>query len=73
LPGAPGQPPVRGLPLAPARVISLLDDIFTAFDSLAERHRFEKIKTIGDAYMVVGGLPEPRRDHATASAGWPWA
>jgi guanylate cyclase len=41
--------------LAPAQVIALLDDIFSAFDSLAERHWLEKIKTIGDAYMVVGG------------------
>jgi class 3 adenylate cyclase len=54
--------------LTPAQVISLLDDIFSAFDALVERHRLEKIKTIGDAYMVVGGLPEPRSDHATATA-----
>lgn len=54
--------------LTPAQVISLLDDIFSAFDALVEQHRLEKIKTIGDAYMVVGGLPEPRPDHATATA-----
>ena len=54
--------------LTPAQVISLLDDIFSAFDTLVEQHRLEKIKTIGDAYMVVGGLPEPRLDHATATA-----
>src|SRR5205823_5449110 len=36
------------------------------FDRLAEHHGLEKIKTIGDAYMVVGGLPEPRNDHAEA-------
>jgi adenylate cyclase len=54
--------------LTPAQVISLLDDIFSAFDTLVEQYRLEKIKTIGDAYMVVGGLPEPRLDHATATA-----
>ena len=54
--------------LSPAQVISLLDDIFSAFDTLVEQYRLEKIKTIGDAYMVVGGLPAPRRDDATATA-----
>jgi guanylate cyclase len=54
--------------LTPPQVISLLDDIFSAFDTLVERYGLEKIKTIGDAYMVVGGLPEPRGDHATATA-----
>lgn len=50
------------------RVIAVLDEIFSAFDELAERHGLEKIKTIGDAYMVVAGLPEARSDHATAAA-----
>ena len=54
--------------LAPSQVVSLLDDVFSAFDSLVERYRLEKIKTIGDAYMVVSGLPEPRVDHAVATA-----
>ena len=54
--------------LAPAQVVSLLDEVFSAFDSLVERYRLEKIKTIGDAYMVVSGLPEPRLDHAVATA-----
>src|SRR5829696_634297 len=45
----------------PERVVRILDD-------LAERHGLEKIKTIGDAYMAVGGLPEPRPDHAEAVA-----
>ena len=53
---------------SPERVVQLLADLFTAFDRLAARHRLEKIKTIGDAYMVVGGLPEPRPDHAEAVA-----
>jgi class 3 adenylate cyclase len=45
-----------------------LNDLFSAFDRLAQRHALEKIKTIGDAYMVAGGLPEPRPDHAEAVA-----
>jgi class 3 adenylate cyclase len=52
----------------PARVVAVLDEIFSAFDRLAERHGLEKIKTIGDAYMVAAGLPEPRADHAEAIA-----
>ncbi len=46
----------------PSEVVSKLNDIFQEFDQLADRHGLEKIKTIGDAYMVVGGLPE-RSDH----------
>ena len=53
---------------APARVVGVLDQIFSAFDVLTERHGLEKIKTIGDAYMVAAGLPEPRADHAEAMA-----
>src|SRR5204863_7954279 len=45
-----------------------LNGLFTRFDSLAERYGVEKIKTIGDAYMVAGGLPTPRPDHAEAVA-----
>ena len=48
----------------PARIVALLNEVFGSFDTLAERHRLEKIKTIGDAYMVVAGAPEPRADHA---------
>jgi adenylate cyclase len=55
--------------LAPEEVVALLNRVFTRFDELAARHRVEKIKTIGDAYMVVAGLPEPRADHAEAAAG----
>jgi adenylate cyclase len=53
---------------APERVVGVLDEIFSAFDGLAERLGLEKIKTIGDAYMVVAGLPDPRPDHAAAAA-----
>jgi adenylate cyclase len=52
----------------PHELVGLLDDIFSAFDALAQRHGLEKIKTIGDAYMVASGLPERRVDHARAMA-----
>ncbi|MEG3881123.1 adenylate/guanylate cyclase domain-containing protein [Microcoleus sp. herbarium7] len=54
--------------VSPTQLVALLNDIFSTFDNLAERHGLEKIKTIGDAYMVVGGLPIPRADHAVAIA-----
>jgi adenylate cyclase len=54
--------------ITPAELIGLLNEIFSLFDYLAEQHELEKIKTIGDAYMVVGGLPAPRADHAAAVA-----
>jgi len=53
---------------SPAELVSLLDRTFSAFDELADRYGLEKIKTIGDAYMVVGGIPAPRDDHAEAVA-----
>jgi adenylate cyclase len=53
---------------SPERVVQVLDDLFTAFDRLAQRHGLEKIKTVGDAYMVAGGIPTPRPDHAEAVA-----
>ncbi|HEY6708463.1 MAG TPA: adenylate/guanylate cyclase domain-containing protein [Actinomycetota bacterium] len=53
---------------SPERVVQVLADLFTAFDRLAARHGLEKIKTVGDAYMAAGGLPEPRPDHAEAVA-----
>lgn len=46
------------------RLVDLLNEIFSAFDRLAEHHGVEKIKTIGDSYMVVGGLPMPCANHA---------
>ncbi|NJK27454.1 MAG: PAS domain S-box protein [Coleofasciculaceae cyanobacterium SM2_3_26] len=52
----------------PRKLVALLNQIFSEFDRLAELHRLEKIKTIGDAYMVVGGLPVFRNDHARAIA-----
>jgi adenylate cyclase len=50
--------------LAPAEVVGMLDRLFSYFDILAERHGLEKIKTIGDCYMVAAGVPVPRPDHA---------
>jgi adenylate cyclase len=54
--------------LTPAQVVGVLDDLFSHFDSLAERYGLEKIKTIGDCYMVAAGVPSPRPDHARALA-----
>lgn len=54
--------------ISPTELVQLLNEIFTIFDRLAEKHGLEKIKTIGDAYMVVGGLPVQRRNHASAIA-----
>ena len=54
--------------LGPHALVELLNDLFTGFDELTERHGLEKIKTIGDAYMVAGAVPEYRRDHADAIA-----
>lgn len=54
--------------LPPADVVEHLDRLFTHFDGLAERHDLEKIKTIGDCYMVAAGVPTPRPDHARALA-----
>jgi adenylate cyclase len=54
--------------LPAAEVVGILDRLFSHFDTLAERYGLEKIKTIGDCYMVAAGVPTPRADHATAIA-----
>ncbi|HEY9728657.1 MAG TPA: adenylate/guanylate cyclase domain-containing protein [Chroococcales cyanobacterium] len=54
--------------LEPIELVNLLNQIFSDFDQLAQRYGVEKIKTIGDAYMVVGGLPLPMVNHAEAIA-----
>jgi len=54
--------------IGPDQVVYLLNEIFSGFDVLAEKHGLEKIKTIGDAYMVAGGIPEARPGHAEAIA-----
>ena len=48
----------------PQRLVEELDSCFSKFDQIAKRHHLEKIKTIGDAYMAVGGIPVPNRTHA---------
>lgn len=50
--------------ISPEELVNLLNEIFSEFDRLADVHHLEKIKTIGDAYMVVGGLPEPNENCA---------
>ncbi len=52
----------------PSVIISELNDIFTAFDRIAEHQGCERIKTMGDAYVAVSGLPEPAPDHAQSIA-----
>ncbi|MCL1471102.1 adenylate/guanylate cyclase domain-containing protein [Argonema antarcticum A004/B2] len=54
--------------IPPTEMVELLNNIFSRFDELAEKHGLEKIKTIGDSYMVVSGLPIPRPDHVEAIA-----
>ncbi len=52
--------------LAPVEMVGLLNEIFSYFDSLLEKYGVEKIRTIGDSYMVASGVPKPRADHALA-------
>jgi len=59
--------------LEPGRVVAMLNELFCSFDDLADQLGLEKIKTIGDCYMVAGGLPAPRHDHADAVASMGFA
>lgn len=54
--------------VTPVELVHSLNEIFSTFDFLAQKYGLEKIKTIGDAYMVVGGLPTPREDAVEAIA-----
>jgi adenylate cyclase len=54
--------------LPAADVVGMLDHLFSDFDAAVDRHGLEKIKTIGDCYMVAAGVPTPRSDHATTLA-----
>lgn len=54
--------------MSPTELVGLLDEVFVCFDLLVEKYQLEKIKTIGDCYMVVAGVPRPRADHAHALA-----
>ena len=49
--------------LSASELVGVLNDVFTVFDELVARYNLEKVKTIGDAYMVIGGMPEPSHDH----------
>jgi class 3 adenylate cyclase len=54
--------------ISPGELVKLLNQVFSAFDALSEQYGLEKIKTIGDNYMVAGGLPIPNDNHAEAIA-----
>jgi adenylate cyclase len=54
--------------MSPARLVTLLDGVFTLFDDIVDHRGLEKIKTIGDAYMAVAGLPVAAPDHAVRAA-----
>jgi adenylate cyclase len=54
--------------ITPTELVRFLDRLYTTFDRLVDRHGLEKIKTTGDAYMVVSGVPTPRPDHIEAIA-----
>lgn len=58
----------RAARMKPDALVGLLNRIFSAFDALTAKHGLEKIKTIGDAYMVAGGMPVARSDHAQTVA-----
>ena len=54
--------------LSPVEMLELLNEIYSHFDALIEKYGVEKIRTIGDSYMIASGLPHPRSDHAQAIA-----
>ncbi len=54
--------------MSPTELVSLLNEVFSQFDTLVDKYNLEKIKTIGDCYMVAAGVPRPRPDHAQALA-----
>ena len=54
--------------MSPERLVALLNEVFTLFDGIADHRGLEKIKTMGDAYMAVAGLPLPATDHAARAA-----
>ena len=56
--------------VTPDKLVRFLNDVFSPMDRLAEKHGLEKIKTIGDAYMLAGGVPDPVPDHANAVANF---
>ncbi|MBV8929629.1 MAG: adenylate/guanylate cyclase domain-containing protein [Mycobacteriaceae bacterium] len=60
----------RASDITPGELVRFLDRLYTEFDRLVDKHGLEKIKTSGDSYMVVSGVPHPRRDHDAALASF---
>ncbi|PRC62424.1 adenylate/guanylate cyclase domain-containing protein, partial [Mycobacterium sp. ITM-2017-0098] len=58
----------RASDTAPAELVRFLDRLYTDLDALVDRHGLEKVKSSGDSYMVVSGVPIPRPDHLEALA-----
>ena len=58
----------RASDTTPSDLVRFLDRLYTDLDTLVDRHGLEKVKTSGDSYMVVSGVPEPRPDHIEALA-----
>jgi adenylate cyclase len=58
----------RASDTSPEELVAFLDDLYTSLDALVTEHDLEKVKTSGDAYMVVSGVPQPRHDHLEALA-----
>ena len=56
--------------IPPGEMVDLLNEVFSSFDTLADKYGLEKIRTIGDNYMIASGVPVPRADHAHALAGF---
>ena len=54
--------------LSPIKLVDLLNQIFSSFDRLTEKHSLDKVQTMGNAYRVVSGLPNRRADHTQAIA-----
>ncbi len=54
--------------MSPTQIVELLSEIFSRFDELTGKYKLEKIKTVGDAYMAVSGLPAPSGNHIGAAA-----
>jgi len=57
----------------PSQVFTLLETVYAAFDEIAKRHRVFKVETVGDCYVAVTGLPDPRKDHAIAMLRFAYA
>jgi adenylate cyclase len=70
LPGAEDRGAARARALPPAQLVNLLNDIFSIIDGLTEKHGLDKIKTLGDAYMVASGIAKTAQSGAEAAAAF---